>query len=102
MAGTLRKIAPLPLILLCAGVCLSQGLLSGKVADKDGNILINPKYQSLEDEGNNYVIVQREGKFGVVSSKGISTIPLIYDHITFNPHSGQFLALKKSAWVKVN
>src|SRR4051794_13211107 len=39
MAGTLRKIAPLPLILLCAGVCLGQGLLSGKVTDKDGKPL---------------------------------------------------------------
>ena len=39
MAGTLRKFAPLPLILLCAGLCLSQGLLSGKVTDKDGKPL---------------------------------------------------------------
>jgi hypothetical protein len=88
-------------VLRSGNVLIKQGGLYG-LADKDGNILINPKYQSLEDEGNNYVIVQREGKFGVVSSKGISTIPLVYDQITFNPHSGQFLALKKSAWVKVN
>lgn len=36
MACTLRKLAPLPLILFCAGACLAQGLLSGKVTDKDG------------------------------------------------------------------
>lgn len=87
-------------VLKSGNVLIKQGGLYG-LADKEGRILINPKYQSLDDKGNNYVIVERDGKFGVVSSKGISTIPLIYDNITYNPHSGQFLALKKSAWIKV-
>jgi hypothetical protein len=39
MASTPRKLAPLPLILLCASACLAQGLLSGKVMDKDGKPL---------------------------------------------------------------
>src|SRR3954464_1846579 len=40
MACTLRKFAPLPLIFLCAAsACLAQGLLSGKVTDKDGKPL---------------------------------------------------------------
>lgn len=87
-------------VLKSGNVLIKQGGLYG-LADKEGRILINPKYQSLEDKGNNYVIVERDGRFGVVSSKGISTIPLIYDNITYNPYSGQFLALKKSAWIKV-
>lgn len=86
-------------ILGSGNVLIKQGGLYG-LADIAGNVLINPKYQRLEDEGNNYVVVQRDGKYGVVTSKGISTIPLIYDDITYNPYSGQFLALKKSAWVK--
>ncbi|MFL6374005.1 MAG: carboxypeptidase-like regulatory domain-containing protein, partial [Pyrinomonadaceae bacterium] len=36
MACALRKFAPLPLILVFASACLAQGLLSGKVTDKDG------------------------------------------------------------------
>lgn len=86
-------------VLSSGNVLIKQSGLYG-LADKAGNVLINPKYQTLEDEGNNYVIVQRDGKYGVVSSKGISTIPLIYDGITYNPYSGQFLALKKSGWIK--
>ncbi|MGC3947472.1 MAG: WG repeat-containing protein [Chryseolinea sp.] len=87
-------------VLASGNVLIKQGGLYG-LADKEGRVLINPKFQSLEDQGNDYVIVQRDGKFGVVSSKGISTIPLIYDQIRFNPHSGQFLALRKSAWIKI-
>jgi len=86
-------------VLSTGNVRIKQAGLYG-LADKDGRILINPKYKSLEDQGNDYVIVEREGSFGVVSSKGISTIPLIYDRISYNPYNGQFLALKKSAWVK--
>ena len=36
MACTLRKLAPLPLILLCACACFGQGRLSGRVTDKEG------------------------------------------------------------------
>ena len=39
MASALRKFAPLPLILAFASACLAQGLLSGKVTDKDGKPL---------------------------------------------------------------
>jgi hypothetical protein len=59
---------------------------------------INPKYHSLEDLNNNYVIVARDGKYGVVTSKGISTIPLIYDFIGYDSYNDFFLALKKSEW----
>jgi len=36
MAFLLRKLAPVPLMLVLACACLAQGLLSGKVTDKDG------------------------------------------------------------------
>ena len=39
MACTLRKLAPLPLILLCACACFGQGRLSGRVTDKEGKPL---------------------------------------------------------------
>lgn len=86
-------------LLSSGNVLIRQGGLYG-LADKSGNVLINPKYQSVEDEGNNYVIVQRDGKYGVVTSKGISTIPLIYDGIIYNKYNDQFLALRKSEWKK--
>jgi len=39
MAFTLRKLAPVPLLLLFASALVGQGLLSGKVTDKDGKPL---------------------------------------------------------------
>ncbi|HEY2846266.1 MAG TPA: carboxypeptidase-like regulatory domain-containing protein, partial [Pyrinomonadaceae bacterium] len=39
MASVFWKLAPLPLIVLCASVCLAQGLLSGKVMGTDGKPL---------------------------------------------------------------
>ncbi|HTE32503.1 MAG TPA: WG repeat-containing protein, partial [Chryseolinea sp.] len=75
-----------------------DGLLG--LSNRDGRILINPKYNVLEDLNNDYVVVGRDGKYGVVTLQGISTIPLMYDHIDYDPYNKYFLALKKSAWLK--
>ncbi len=71
------------------------------LSDAEGNIIINPKYNSLQDLNNNYVIVSRDGKYGVITLKGISTIPLIYDYIGYDAFNSYFLALKKSAWTEM-
>ena len=68
------------------------------LANAEGKILINPKYHRLEDLNNSYVIVERDGKYGVVTAQGISTIPLIYDHISYDAFNNAFIALKKSQW----
>ncbi|MEJ7647236.1 MAG: WG repeat-containing protein [Chryseolinea sp.] len=80
-------------------VLFKQGGLLG-LADRDGKILINPKYNILEELNNNYVVVARDNKYGVISVKGISTVPLIYDLITYDRYNNYFLALKKAAWLK--
>lgn len=72
------------------------------LADKNGKVLINPKYHSLEDLNNNYVIVERDGKYGVISLQGISTIPLLYDYISYDRFNNYFIALQKAAWNVVN
>lgn len=71
------------------------------LADATGKVLINPKYNHLEDLGNGYVIIERDGKFGLLNLQGISTIPLIYDALTFDHYRDQFIALKKSPWQKL-
>lgn len=81
-------------------ILVKQGGLYG-LADRDGRILINPKFHSLYDQGNNYVIVGRDDKYGIVTVQGISTVPLMYDKITYDKFNGNFLALKKAAWVKI-
>ena len=79
---------------------LRQGTLQG-LADAYGNIIIHPKYDDVIDAGNGFVIVQRNGKCGVLTLRGVSTIPMVYDELIFDPHHNQFMALKKSPWKPV-
>lgn len=69
------------------------------LADASGKILIQPRYHRVFDVGNNFAIVERDGKYGVVTHKAISTIPLLYDYIAFDSHHGRFLVLSRSAWI---
>ncbi len=71
------------------------------LADAAGTILIHPKYDALDDVGN-YAIVARDGKYGVISVAGISTIPLIYDFIRYDQFNDYFIALTKSKWMNIN
>ena len=77
-----------------------QGLYG--LADSAGKIIIHPKYDALSDTGNGYVIVQRNDKFGVLTLRGVSTVPMIYDGITFDPYHQHYLAVKRSEWRTVN
>ncbi len=79
---------------------IAQDKLYG-LASAEGKILINPKYHRLEDLNNNYVIVARDGKYGVITLQGISTIPLMYDYISYDGFNDFFIALKKADWVNV-
>jgi hypothetical protein len=71
------------------------------LANHDGRVVMNAKYQLLEDEGNGYFIIGRDGKYGVISSDGLSTIPQYYDYIYFEKSLNQFVALKRSEWTAV-
>jgi hypothetical protein len=74
----------------------SNGLVG--LADNTGKILIQPKYQHLEDTGKGFAVVERDGVYGVITLQGISTVPMMYDTIVYDPFNNVFLALKKSAW----
>jgi hypothetical protein len=76
---------------------LRQGQLYG-MADETGRIIINPRYEKITDPGNGYIIVARDRKLGAVTLNGVSTIPMIYDELTFDSHHNHFLAQKRSAW----
>lgn len=68
------------------------------LADFSGTILVSPRFRSLTDTGNDFVVVEKAGKYGVVGYNGISTIPMIYDYITFDPYENLFLVLEKKDW----
>lgn len=73
-----------------------QGKMYG-LADASG-IIINPRYDEIADCGNGYVIVERNGKFGVLTLRGVSTVPMIYDGLAFDGYHNHFLGVKKSLW----
>ncbi|MEX2230913.1 MAG: WG repeat-containing protein [Cyclobacteriaceae bacterium] len=79
---------------------LKQGTLYG-LADASGTIVIHPKYDEVTDTANGYAIVQRDGRFGLITLRGVSTIPLIYDGLTFDVHHNQYMGVKKSPWKTV-
>jgi hypothetical protein len=65
------------------------------LADRTGKILIQPKYDLIEDLGNHFFIVRRDQKYGVVTDQGLSTIPLMYDFLTFDRDHKRFMGMKK-------
>jgi hypothetical protein len=81
-------------------VIIQQNKLLG-LANRQGQTLINPKYHQLKDLNNGYIIVERDGKYGAITVQGISTIPLIYDYISYDPSNNIFFAMIKSEWTTV-
>jgi hypothetical protein len=71
------------------------------LADASGKMIINPKYDLLTDLNNGYVIVARDGKFGLLNIEGVSTIPLLYDGLSFDPYHNLYMAVKKAEWEKL-
>ena len=71
------------------------------LADPKGNVLIEPRFDHLQNLENGYVIAGREGKFGLLTLHGLSTVPLIYDKLVYDPGKNQYLALKKASWQKL-
>jgi hypothetical protein len=80
---------------------LTQNNLKG-IADAMGNVLLQPKYNSVHDLDNGYIIVEQDGKYGLVTLRGLSTIPQVFDALVYDHEKNRYFALKKSAWVTLN
>jgi hypothetical protein len=87
-------------VLSSGKLMIQQNGLKG-LTDAAGKLLIHPKYNVLEDAGNEFVIVARDNKYGVITHQGISTIPMLYDFIMYDPIHQRFVALKKSEWIEM-
>ena len=79
---------------------LFAGGLRG-MADENGAILIDPRFDYLAELENGLVLVGMDRKFGVLTTKGLNVIPIIYENLTFDKKHNQFLALKKSEWKEI-
>ncbi len=65
------------------------------LANRNGVVARDPQYSSIEQINKTQFMVSKNGKFGVISIKGLDIIPLAYDYIlTFN---GKFLVREKAA-----
>lgn len=71
------------------------------LADKDGRLVFAPRYTAVQDVDNGYVIVSRTGRCGLVTLNGVSTIPMIYDHIFYDAYGDRYFALNESAWEEI-
>lgn len=72
------------------------------LVSKEGHQLIYPKYDSLEDLGNGYVIISRNDRYGLLTLQGRSTIPLRYDNIKYDPYNDLYLVLEEQGWKSVD
>ncbi len=64
----------------------------------EGKVLIRPKYHSFQDLGNGFVIVERAGKYSLISDQGVSIIPMIYDGIVYDTLNDLYIIQQKKAW----
>ena len=68
---------------------------------KDGYEVFFPKYESVEDLGNGYIIVGNNGKFGLINEKGIYTIPMQYQKLEYDASSDLYFGLKAANWENI-
>ena len=77
-----------------------RGALVGLVSD-EGTPLIHPKYESIEDLENGYVIAGRNGKYGLLTVAGRTTIPMVHRELIYDPYNEVYLSVKRPSWQKV-
>ncbi|HEY0652926.1 MAG TPA: WG repeat-containing protein [Chryseosolibacter sp.] len=68
------------------------------LSDNNGKILLHPKFETLDPLKNGYAIVSQAKKYGVVTLEGMSTVPQVYDGISFDPVHELFFAVKHTDW----
>lgn len=68
------------------------------LATTEGRLLLEPRFENLSDCGNGYIIVSQAGKWGLITVEGVSTIPMIYDGVSYLPGKDQYLAVIRSDW----
>ncbi|WKN32378.1 WG repeat-containing protein [Porifericola rhodea] len=76
---------------------IQMGLVS-----HEGHALIYPKYDTVDDLGNGFVIISRNGRYGLLTLQGKSTIPLKYDLIKYDPYNEVYLVLEEQGWKSFN
>lgn len=77
-----------------------RGALVGLVSE-EGQPLIYPKYESVVDLNNGYVIIGRKGKYGLLTTAGRPTIPMVHQALIYDPYNEIYLAVTRPSWQQV-
>lgn len=72
------------------------------LSENNGKILLHPKFETLTPLKNGYAIISQRNKYGVVTLEGMSTIPQVYDGISYDPIHDVFMAMKRTGWEVAN
>jgi hypothetical protein len=65
-------------------------------------MLIQPRYESIEDLNNGFACVRLNNKYGLVNLQGISTIPVKYDQLLYEPETDRYLACETASLQELN
>ncbi|MFL5730178.1 MAG: WG repeat-containing protein, partial [Cytophagaceae bacterium] len=60
------------------------------LADSTGREILGPKYESIRDLNNGYVIVRKNGKWGVLDYQENFVIPIESDFMGYDPFNNYF------------
>ncbi len=74
-----------------------RGILMGLVSEA-GEPLIYPKYESVEDLNNGFVVVGRKGKYGLLTAKGRPTIPMVHSRLIHDPYNEVYFSVSSPTW----
>lgn len=77
-----------------------RGLLMGLVSEA-GKPLVHPKYESVADLNNGFVMVGRKGKYGLLTTEGRPTIPMIHSRFIHDPYNEIYFSVTSPGWETV-
>ena len=74
-----------------------RGMLMGLVSEA-GEPLVHPKYESVRDLNNGFVMVGRKGKYGLLTTEGRPTIPMIHARLIHDPYNEVYFSVTSPGW----
>lgn len=77
---------------------MKQGRKKTGMASPSGNLLVYPRYESLEPVSGHYAIVKRKNRYGVITRQGVGTIPVKYKDIVYDPINQLFVIPESLSW----
>ncbi len=74
-----------------------RGMLMGLVSEA-GKPLVHPKYELVRDLNNGFVMVGRRGKYGLLTTEGRPTIPMIHARLIHDLYNEVYFSVTSPGW----